>query len=99
MNVRIWKADASAQLGVVLPRERAKQAYGKALVERYKHLPDVKRVVRHRHLPAAIYKTAKARHAVQDADKRKLSRRVAHSAPGSVALKPERKKKIVGEVE
>ena len=99
MNVRVWKADASAQLGVTLPRERAKQAYGKALVERYKHLPDVKRVVRHRHLPAAIYKTAKARRVVQDADKRKLSRRVAHSAPGSVPLKPERKKKIVGEVE
>jgi WD repeat and SOF domain-containing protein 1 len=36
---------------------------------------------------------------VQDADKRKLTNRIKHSAPGSVTVKPERKKKIVAEVE
>ncbi|KIY94371.1 WD repeat and SOF domain-containing protein 1 [Monoraphidium neglectum] len=99
MNVRVWKAEASEQLGVTLPREKHKQAYQKALVERYKHLPEVKRIVRHRHVPKAIYKAAKTRRKVQDADKRKLTNRIKHSAPGSVTVKPERKKKIVAEVE
>jgi WD repeat and SOF domain-containing protein 1 len=36
---------------------------------------------------------------VQDADRRKQQRRIAHSAPGAVKVKPERKKKIVAELE
>ena len=50
------QAEASQQLGTLLPRERKKQAYSKALVERYKHMPEIKRIVRHRQLPTAIYK-------------------------------------------
>ena len=99
MNVRVWKAAAAEQGGVLLPRERHKQAYGAALVERYKHMPEIKRITRHRHLPGAIYKAAKLRRVVGEADKRKADRRVAHSAPGSIALKPERKKKIIAELE
>ncbi|KAG1678209.1 hypothetical protein FOA52_016146 [Chlamydomonas sp. UWO 241] len=99
MNVRVWKAEASEQLGTLLPREKHKQAYDKALVERFKHMDEVKRIVRHRHTPKAIYKATKARRVVVDADKRKLTRRAAHSKPGSVAIKAERKKKIVAEVE
>jgi len=34
-----------------------------------------------------------------DADSRKLKRRKANSAPGSVGDKPERKKRIVAELE
>lgn len=50
------QADASQQQGVLLPREKKKDAYNKALVKRYKHLPEVKRIVRHRHVPTAIHK-------------------------------------------
>ncbi len=39
MNVRVWKANASEQLGTLLPRERKRQQYNAALVERHKHLP------------------------------------------------------------
>jgi WD repeat and SOF domain-containing protein 1 len=56
MNVRVWKAEASAQMGVRLPREKHKQAYQTALVNRYKHLPEIKRIVRHRRVPTGIYK-------------------------------------------
>ncbi len=34
-----------------------------------------------------------------DSDKRKLQRRIAHSAPGAVTVKPDRKKKILAQVE
>ena len=165
MNVRVWKANASEQLGTVLPRERKAQQYSKALIERHKHLPgawaargagrwvraarccrrggagagraalgathdsptrtpshetgrqhrcilrptpralpphpaaDVARIVRQRHLPAAIYKASKLRRTQMDSERRKTQHRVAHSAPGSVQLKPARKKKIVAELE
>lgn len=56
MNVRVWKAQASEQMGLLLPRERHKAAYNKALLERHKHLPEVKRIVRHRHVPVAVHK-------------------------------------------
>lgn len=99
MNVRVWKANASEQLGVLLPREKQKHAYNKALVERYKHMPEVKRISRHRHLPTPLYKAANLRRTVEEADKRKLKRRIEHSAPGSVKVKPDRKKKIIAELE
>ncbi|GIM17290.1 hypothetical protein Vretimale_19826, partial [Volvox reticuliferus] len=47
MNVRCWKAKASEQLGIRLPREKHKQAYNDALLERYKHMPEVRGVVLH----------------------------------------------------
>jgi Sof1-like domain len=50
------QARAHEQLGQLLPREKHKAAYDEALKQRYKHLPEVKRILRHRHLPAAIYK-------------------------------------------
>lgn len=36
---------------------------------------------------------------MQDADRRKQQRRIQHSAPGAVTVKPERKKKVVAELE
>ena len=74
MNVRIWKAEASAQIGPVrallrlcfsmrrvltapslqmLPREKKKAAYDAALVARYAHVPEVKRIARYVHAPAS----------------------------------------------
>lgn len=42
---------------------------------------------------------AKLRRTIIDADARKLKRRISHSAPGSVVVKPARKKKIIAEQE
>jgi WD repeat and SOF domain-containing protein 1 len=99
MNVRMWKAEAAEQLGTLLPRERAKAEYSKALVERHKHLPEVKRIVRHRHLPSSLYKAGRLRRTMEEAERRRLNNRVAHSAPGAVKVKPARRKKIVAELE
>lgn len=99
MNMRVWKAEASEQLGVLLPRERQKSAYNKALVNRYKHLPEVKRIVRHRHLPTPIYKAAKVRRTHTESERQKTKNRIKHSAPGAVVVKPARKKKIVAQQE
>ncbi|PKU83402.1 DDB1- and CUL4-associated factor 13 [Dendrobium catenatum] len=98
-NLRLWKAKASEQLGVLLPRERRKQEYLDAVKDRYKHLPEVKRIVRHRHLPKPIYKAATLRRTMIEAERRKDQRRRAHSAPGSMPVKPFRKRRIIKEEE
>ncbi|KAL4199710.1 hypothetical protein AMTRI_Chr03g52570 [Amborella trichopoda] len=98
-NLRLWKAKASEQLGVLLPRERKKQEYLDAVKERFKHLPEVKRIVRHRHLPKPIYKAASLRRTMADAEKKKEERKRAHSAPGTVVTVPLRKRRIVSEIE
>lgn len=94
-NLRLWKAKASEQLGVLLPREQKRHDYNEAVKNRYKHLPEVKRIVRHRHLPKPIFKAAALRRTMIEAERRKEERRKAHSAPGSITTKPLRKRRII----
>ncbi|KAF3434279.1 hypothetical protein FNV43_RR25382 [Rhamnella rubrinervis] len=94
-NLRLWKAKASEQLGVLLPREQMRHNYHEAVKNRYKHLPEVKRIVRHRHLPKPIFKAAALRRTVYETQKRKEERRKAHSAPGSIITQPLRKRRIL----
>ncbi|CAL1356819.1 unnamed protein product [Linum trigynum] len=98
-NLRLWKAKASEQMGVLLPREQKKHEYQEAVKNRYKHLPEVKRIVRHRHLPRPIYKAKELRCTVIDAEKKKEERRKAHSTPGSIVTESVRKRRIIREVE
>eukprot|EP01018_Ginkgo_biloba_P030087 Gb_30586 [translate_table: standard] len=98
-NLRLWKAKASEQLGVLLPRERKKHEYLDAVKERFKHLPEIKRIDRHRHLPKPIYKAANLRRTVNEAEKKRKERKRAHSAPGSVVTAPLRKRRIIAELE
>ncbi|CAH9074815.1 unnamed protein product [Cuscuta epithymum] len=98
-NLRLWKAKASEQMGVLLPRERKNHEYLEAVKNRYKHLPEIKRIVRHRHLPRAIYKAANLRREITEAERRKDDRKRAHSAPGSMPKQALRKKRIIQEVE
>jgi WD repeat and SOF domain-containing protein 1 len=83
----------------ILPREKKKHEYHQALKKRFKHLHEVNRIARHRHLPRPIFKAAKLMHIMADSRKRKQERVKAHSAPGSVTTKPLRTKKIIKEVE
>ncbi|KAL6553992.1 hypothetical protein OROMI_019665 [Orobanche minor] len=94
-NVRLWKSKASEQMGVLLPRECRKHAYNEAVKKRYRHLADVKRIDRHRHLPRAIYKATSLKRIMADAERKKQARKRAHSAPGSMPMEPLRKKRIV----
>ncbi|XP_042441883.1 DDB1- and CUL4-associated factor 13 [Zingiber officinale] len=98
-NLRLWKAKASEQMGVLLPREKRKLEYLDAVKERYQHLTDVKRIVRHRHLPKPVYKAAALRRTMIEAENKKDERRRAHSAPGSIPVQPFRKRRIIKELE
>ncbi|CAL57292.1 Sof1-like protein [Ostreococcus tauri] len=100
-NIRCWKADASAQLGTLSAREKRKHQYNASLKDRFKHMPEIRRIANHHHVPKAIHKATKLRRTMQDAETRKAKRRVAHAAPGAEKkeFKPARKKKILAEVE
>ncbi|MCL7037550.1 hypothetical protein MKW94_003411, partial [Papaver nudicaule] len=98
-NLRLWKAKASEQLGVIVPRERKKHQYNEALKKRYRNLPEIKRIDRHRHLPKAVYNAANLRRTITSAAKKKDDRRRAHSAPGSMPIQSQRKKRIIREIE
>ncbi len=50
------QAKASQQQGTLVARELHKQAYQDALVQRYQHMPEIRRITRHRHLPVPLYK-------------------------------------------
>lgn len=83
----------------VLPREQKKHEYHEAIKNRYKHLPEVKRIVRHRHLPKPIFKAIALRRTMTEAERRREERRKAHSTPGSITTEPMRKKRIIKAVE
>jgi len=99
MNVRIWKACASEQLGTLLPREKKKAAYAAALVSRYAHLPEVKRIARHRHVPKAIHKAEQLRRTMEDSQRRKRENVLKHSAPGAAPMPAARKERLLRELE
>lgn len=55
-NIRLWRANASAREGIKSARQRQSEEYNTALVERYKHMPEVRRIHRHRHIPHVVKK-------------------------------------------
>lgn len=81
------------------PRQREKANYGQKLVERYKHMPEIKKILRKRHTPKSIYRVQQQKRIIKESQRRKLFNKRAHSAPGKVKFIPERKKNIVKEVE
>ena len=97
-NVRIWKAESTRRLGQEKPRERAANDYRGALLKRYKHVKEVSRVAKHRHVPKFIMKGGKRKTEQNDKARRKRRNVEAHSKPGTVERKPARKKNVVREI-
>ena len=98
-NIRIWKANASEQLGKMAPRQRRKQNYTNELKSRYAHTKEVRRIAKHRHVPKLIMKQGKAH---VDEKKRILEKRKRvelHSKEDSVKKVRDRKKVVVREIE
>lgn len=53
-NIRVWRTNASERSGIKLAKQRAQLEYDAALKERYKYMPEIRRIARHRHLPIAV---------------------------------------------
>ena len=61
-NIRLWKANAADTLKPLLPREKEKIAYAEKLKKKYKFSGEIKRITRHKHLPAIIKKKKNTLH-------------------------------------
>lgn len=95
-NIRVWRANASERAGVKSARERAKINYDNKLKERYKYMPEVRRISRHRHLPMVVKKAQEIKRTEIEALKRREENDRMHSKEGSKPRVPERQKHIRG---
>ncbi|KAJ4346497.1 Protein sof1 [Didymosphaeria variabile] len=94
-NVRLWRAKASARQGVKSAALRQKLQYDDALKERYQHMPEIKRIARHRHVPKQVKKAGEIKKDELASVKRKEENERRHSKKGKVRRQAEREKAIL----
>ncbi|KAI9692798.1 MAG: rRNA-processing protein sof1 [Bogoriella megaspora] len=94
-NVRLWRANASQRQGVKTARERQKREYDETLKERYKHMPEIKRILRHRHLPRQVKKAGEIKREEVEAIKRRRDNERRHSKKGKEKMRSEREKMVL----
>lgn len=95
-NVRLWRLNASERLGVKSHRQRAKLDYDNKLKERYRFMPEVRRIARHRHLPITVKKALQIKRTELDSLRRREENERRHSKPGAKPKVPEKEKHIRG---
>lgn len=78
----------------LLPREKEKLAYYEKLKKKYKYNQEVKRILRHRHLPKFIVKKKKVKQIQKQSKHRKLENIRANNRPEDAPFIPERKKDL-----
>ena len=94
-NVRLWRAHASQRAGVQSERQKQKIQYDQALVERYKHMPEIRRIKRHRRVPKQVKKAGEIKGEELKAIKRREENVRKHSKKGTVKRRSEREKMIL----
>ncbi|OJD12550.1 hypothetical protein AJ78_06877 [Emergomyces pasteurianus Ep9510] len=95
-NIRLWRAEASSRSGIKSARERQKLAYDEALKQRYAHMPEIRRIKRHRHLPKAIKKASEIKAEEIAAIKRREENLRKHTKKkGTMPRHSEREKMIL----
>jgi len=99
MDIRVWRANASEQIGPKFSRQQAAIDTNEALKRKFEHHPEVRRIKRHRHLPKHVYNERKLKRVMLDARKRKEENRRTHSKPGSVPVVSEKEKHVLREEE
>ncbi|KAK7949091.1 WD40-repeat-containing domain protein [Apiospora aurea] len=94
-NIRLWRANASAREGIKSARQRQSEEYNNALVERYKHMPEVRRIHRHRHMPKVVKKAGEIKTEELQALKRREENERRHTKKQFDRRRSERDKVIL----
>lgn len=95
-NIRLWRANASDRTGIKSARQQQKIEYDQALIKRYSHMPEIKRIRRHRHVPKTIKKAGDIKREELGSIKRKEENVRKHSKKGSMPRQSERQKMVLG---
>lgn len=96
-NVRVWKSVAWDKLGAKTNREKQTMAYRETLKEKFKHVPEIKRIKDYRHVPKLIKKMAAERKEIRESKLRKEDNRIKRSA--GRLQKVTKKKKAIRKIE
>jgi WD repeat and SOF domain-containing protein 1 len=94
-NIRLWRAVASARQGVKSFAHRQKLEYDEALKNRYKHMPEIKRITRHRHIPKNVKKAGEIKGEEIKAIKRREENERRHTKKGEQRRRSEREKMVL----
>jgi WD repeat and SOF domain-containing protein 1 len=95
-NIRLWRANASDRSGIQSARQRTKLEYDQALIKRYGHMPEIRRIKRQRHLPKPIKKAGEIKRDELAAIKRREENVRKHTAKANLkSRKSEREKMIL----
>lgn len=94
-NIRIWRANASKREGIKSARQRQKLEYDEALKERYQHMPEIRRIKRHRHVPKQVKKAGEIKGEELKSVKRRRENERKHSKKGLVKRRSEREKMVL----
>ena len=98
-NIRLWRANASKREGIKSARQRQKLEYDEALKERYKHMPEIRRIIRHRHVPKQVKKAGEIKGEELKSIKRRRENERKHSKQGSIKRRSEREKVVLAQEE
>lgn len=98
-NLRLWKARSSEKIGQLSAREESSLQYRQALVQKYAHLPEVKRIHKARRVPKFIKKETEAARVQKEKRRRKETNVIKHSKPGTQKYTDEKGKVIVKTVD
>ncbi|CUS22232.1 LAQU0S05e00672g1_1 [Lachancea quebecensis] len=95
-NIRMWRAKAWERSSVKTTREKNKLEYDEKLKERYRYMPEISRISRHRHVPKVVKKAQEIKNVeIGSMKRREVNERRTNK---DMAFVPERKKQIVGVV-
>jgi WD repeat and SOF domain-containing protein 1 len=94
-NIRLWRANASKREGIKSTKERQALEYGEALSERYAHMPEIRRIKRHRHIPKVVKKAGEIKAEELKSIKRKEENERKHTKKQHHKRKNEREKMVL----
>lgn len=94
-NVRLWRTNASDRSGIKSARQRAKLEYDHALIKRYGHMPEIRRIKRQRHLPRTVKKAGEIKRDEVAAIKRREDNVRKHTKKSELKPRQNEREKII----
>ena len=94
-NIRLWRANASDRSGIKSARQKAKLEYDQALVKRYSHMPEIRRIRRHRHVPKTVKKAGEIKKEELAAIKRREENVRKHTKKNALPPRNSEREKMV----
>jgi len=94
-NIRLWRANASSRQGVKTFAQRQQLEEAEALKKRYGHMPEIRRIARHRHVPKVVKKAAEIKGEELRAIKRREENERRHTKKGEKRRRSEREKMVL----